>query len=165
MKISRDWATPLTIGAFVLMSVTGILMFFHMDTGLNKLAHEWLGWVMVVGVVAHAAANWLGFKRYFTSSTAGRAIIALSVLVLAGSFASLPGKPGGQPPHVMALRAVTSAPIGNVAALTGKPVAQLIDELGKAGIVVPGADATLDSVLKGNRELQAKAMRVLFRKG
>ena len=42
MKISREWATPLTIGAFGLMSVTGMLMFFHLDTGFNKLAHEWL---------------------------------------------------------------------------------------------------------------------------
>ena len=29
MKISREWATPLTIGIFALMAVTGLLMFFH----------------------------------------------------------------------------------------------------------------------------------------
>lgn len=44
MTISRNWATPLTIGSFLLMAVTGLLMFFHLDTGLNKAAHEWLGW-------------------------------------------------------------------------------------------------------------------------
>jgi hypothetical protein len=47
MKISTNWATPLTIGTFTLMAVTGMLMFFHADIGLNKTAHEWLGWVMI----------------------------------------------------------------------------------------------------------------------
>jgi len=28
MKLSRDWMTSITIGAFALMSVTGMLMFF-----------------------------------------------------------------------------------------------------------------------------------------
>ena len=164
MKISRDWATPVTIGTFALMAVTGGLMFFHLDTGLNKLAHEWLGWVMVAGVAAHAAANWPGFKRYFLSSRTGRAIIAASLVVLAGSFVSLPGGPKGQPPHVMALKAVTRAPIADVAPLSGRPAAQLIDELAKAGILLPSAEASLDSVIKGNRELEGKAMAVLLRK-
>lgn len=43
MSSLRKWATPLTIGSFLLMGVTGILMFFHLDIGLNKLAHEWAG--------------------------------------------------------------------------------------------------------------------------
>lgn len=165
MKISRDWATPVTIGTFALMAVTGGLMFFHLDTGLNKVAHEWLGWLMVAGVAMHAAANWPGFKRYFLSSATGRAIIAASLVVLAGSFVSLPGKAKGQPPHVMALKAVTRAPISTVAPLSGRTVAQLMDDLARAGIAVPSADASLDSVLKGNRELEGKAMAVLFRKG
>jgi hypothetical protein len=58
VKISREWAAPLAIGAFGLMSVTGLLMFFDLDTGFNNLAHEWLSWVMVTGVAAHAAVNW-----------------------------------------------------------------------------------------------------------
>ena len=40
MKLQRDWATPLTIGAFGLLAVTGVLMFFHPDSGLNKAVHE-----------------------------------------------------------------------------------------------------------------------------
>ena len=53
----RPWITPLVIGTFVLMAVTGSLMFFHLDSGLNKAAHEWLGWAMVIAVVLHALMN------------------------------------------------------------------------------------------------------------
>jgi hypothetical protein len=42
MKITRDWATPLTAGAFILMASTGMPMFFHLDRGIIHLAHEWL---------------------------------------------------------------------------------------------------------------------------
>ena len=34
MKLSREWATPLTIGAFALMAATGTAMFFHLNNGL-----------------------------------------------------------------------------------------------------------------------------------
>jgi Domain of unknown function (DUF4405) len=163
MKISREWATPLTIGAFGFMSVTGVLMFFHLDRGLNKLAHEWLGWIFVVGVAAHAIVNWKSFTRYFLANGIGRAIIGLSAIVLAGSFVSLPSSGGEGPPPVLAMRAVTKAPIASVAPLTGRTAEQLIDQLSKAGIALPDANASIDSVIGGKRELQSKAMMVLFR--
>ena len=161
MKL-REWATPLTIGVFALMSVTGLLMFFHLDSGLNKVAHEWLGWAMVAGVAAHAVANWQAFKRHFLSSAVGRGVIGVSLLALACSFLPLSGGKGGASPPVMALRGVTKAPIASVAALAGRPVAQIREDLAKAGIALPSAEASLDSVIAENRELQARAMTVIF---
>ena len=49
----RTWATPATIGAFVLMAGTGVLMFFGWRGGLTEEAHEWLSWLFLAGVVAH----------------------------------------------------------------------------------------------------------------
>jgi hypothetical protein len=160
VKISRDWATPLTIGAFGLMSVTGLLMFFHLDMGLNKLAHQWLGWLMIAGVAAHATANWPAFKRYFLSSRLGRAIIGLCAVALALSFVSPPGQKGA-PPQILAMKAVTQAPIAKVAPLAGRPVGELIDALAKAGIKLPSAEASIDSAAP-DRSLQAKAIAVIF---
>lgn len=163
MKLSREWATPLTIGAFGLMAITGMLMFFHLETGLNKLAHEWLGWLMVAGVAAHAGANWPGFKRHFASSAAGRAIIVASLLVTAASFIAPPGKgQGTASPPLLALGAVTSAPLSTVAVLSGKPVDQLVAQLNQAGIRVSGPDSSLDNATGGKRELVGKAMRIVF---
>jgi hypothetical protein len=163
MKNIRHWATPLTIGAFAVMAVTGILMFFHLQSGLNKTAHEWLGWVMVIGVAGHVVANWAGFKRYFLSSTMGRAILVFSVLVMAGSFVSFPGNGrDGLPPPVLAMKAVIKAPLSSVALLSAKPVEQILADLGKAGIQVAGPDASLDQVVAGDRALEARAMNVIF---
>lgn len=45
-------------------------MFFHLDSGLNKTAHEWLSWAMVIGVTLHVLLNMPAFKRYFTQTPA-----------------------------------------------------------------------------------------------
>src|SRR3990167_4662407 len=90
----RPWITPLVIGTFVLMAVTGSLMFFHLDTGLNKTAHEWLGWAMVAAVLLHLLLNMNAFKRYFTQTT-GRWVMLASAAVLALSFVPL-GDGGGK---------------------------------------------------------------------
>lgn len=163
MKISREWATPLTIGAFALMAITGVLMFFHLDGQLNKLAHEWLGWVMIIGVGLHVAVNWMAFKRYFLVSTKGRAVMAVSALVILGSFLPPPASQEvGAPPPVMALQALMKAPLAQVAPLTGRSPDVLMTELKQAGIELGSPDQTLDSVVQGDRPRTGAAMRVLF---
>jgi hypothetical protein len=163
MKVSREWATPVTIGGFALMAVTGVLMFFHQDTGLNKLAHEWLGFVFVIGVALHAVVNWGAFKRYFVSSAAGRAVIAGFAALLLASFIPLAGGKGAPPP-VLAMNAVVQAPLAAVAPLTGRPVETLVAQLRRAGFAVSGADAAIASVAPG-REAQGRAMALLFGAG
>lgn len=163
MRLSREWATPITIGVFAIMSVTGILMFFHLNTGLNKPVHQWAGLVMVAGVALHVAVNWRAFQIYFLSGVLGRAIIGLGIAVLALSFLPL-GAKGGASPGALALNAIAKAPISAVAPLTGKPAAQVLEDLAKAGITLPNAEASIDSVTGSDRALLGKAMTVLFRK-
>jgi hypothetical protein len=159
VTISREWATPVTIGAFGLMSVTGLLMFLHADRGMNKLAHEWVGLVMVVGVVAHATANWAAFKRYFLSGCLSRGVIALSALALAGSFFSLGARTASPP--TMAMRAVLNPPLAKIAPLAGQTTQQAIADLAKEGIEA-SADASIAKATAQDRELQAKAIAALF---
>lgn len=153
--ISRNWATPLTIGAFLLMAVTGILMFFHLDIGLNKEAHEWLGWAMVLGVAAHVAANWSGFARHF-QRTSTKAIVGLFALVLAGSF-FLGGEEGGSPAR-LAIQTLTQAPIDQVAALRGESSIALVTRLQAAGFTVKGPEQSLAAVAGQDREQLMKAL-------
>lgn len=162
MKISRDWATSVTIGGFGLMAVTGVLLFFHADSGLNKLAHEWLGWIFVGGVALHAVVNWGAFKRYFLSSRPGRAMIALFAVALVASFAPLGGKAGGKPP-MLAMNAVLEAPLSAVAPLTGRPVETLVAQLNGAGFAVSGPEANLASVAP-DRAAQGKVLALLFKR-
>jgi hypothetical protein len=145
------------------MAVTGGLMFFHLDTGLNKAAHEWLGWALVAGALAHAAVNWGPLKRHLSTRGIGQGIVIACVVVLALSFVRQSGPGGGDvPPPVRAMKAVAAAPLSQVAPLTGRPVAQLRAELAARGIVLAGDEASIDSATGGDRGVTAQAMSVLF---
>ena len=64
-KSLRDWSTPLIIGGFTLMGVTGVLMFFHLHTPLNKVLHEWGGLVFVMIAFAHIVSHFRSFRLHF----------------------------------------------------------------------------------------------------
>lgn len=155
----REWATPLTIGSFLLIAVTGVLMFFHLDSGLNKLAHEWLGWAMLAAVGLHIAMHFKSFKRYFTYS-ASLVIIGTFIMLLAVSFIAPPGKPG-KPPHVMAVQAMLDAPLEKVAAVAGKDTPTVLAQLRAAGFTAE-ADLSLRHASGPERAKQMQALGLIF---
>lgn len=160
MQVRRDWATPLTIGAFLLSAVTGVLLFFHLDTGLNKAAHEWLGWAMVAGVALHAAANWKAFARHLGTGW-GRALVGGFALLTALSF--LPaGGGGGESPARLTMGAVSRAPIAALAPLVGQDAEALLQRLRAAGFPAENAQQSIVSLAGGDREAQGRALAAVF---
>jgi hypothetical protein len=155
----RESATPLTIGSFLLIAITGVLMFFHLDSGLNKLAHEWLGWAMIAAVGLHAIVHVKSFQRHF-KRPAALALIGAFVVLLATSFIS-PGGKADKPPHVLAAQAVLDAPLENVAALAHKDTQTLLAELQAAGFAADSGRSLHDSI--GNdRKQQMRALGIVF---
>lgn len=134
----RPWITPVVIGAFFLSAVTGVLMFFHLDSGLNKTAHEWLSWAMVIGVSLHVLLNMPAFKRYFTQTT-GRVVIGLFAAVLALSFIPAGGEGGSEPGFAPPVRALAKAPISVLAQVAGTTTEDV-----KAGLQAQGFTVSSD---------------------
>ncbi len=131
-RIPRNLATPLTIGAFLVLAVTGVLMFFHLDSALNKTVHEWIGWVMLAGVGLHVAVNVGAFQRYLRMP-GPRGLIAGFALVLGLSFVPLAGG-GGEPPFVAPLRALAAAPLPVLAQVAGTTPQEIESRLRAAGV-------------------------------
>lgn len=113
MNIERQWVTPIAAGAFLLSAVTGVLIFFHLDSGLNKVAHEWLSWVLLGGVGLHVAANFGGLKRHLTSKR-GAGLVGLFAVLLGLSFV-VPAAPKKEPPFMASVQALSNAPISTLA--------------------------------------------------
>jgi len=159
---TRDWATPLTIGTFALMGVTGVLLFFHLDRGMQKFVHEWGGWLMVAAVVVHSVVNWASFKRYLRRPSKGPVVIGLCLLVLVGSSFLQPAAKGASPSSI-AMKAVANAPLATVAALFGKPAEQARADLAAAGIALPDTNASIHSVVGDDRERLGAALKAMAR--
>lgn len=137
MAISRNWVTPIAGGAFLLSAVTGVLIFFHLDSGLNKLAHEWLSWLLLGGVVLHVVANLAAFKRHFTSCI-GAGVMGAFAVLLAFSFVTVGAR--REPPFMASVRALSDAPLTTLAQVARKSPEQV-----KAVLAAEGLTAASDT--------------------
>jgi hypothetical protein len=147
----KTWAGPLTIGSFVVISVTGIMLFFHVNVGLAKLAHEWLGWVLVVGGVAHLFVNWQAFLAYFRKPV-GVGIIAI-MLLLGGLSMLATGGGGGGPrrgPMMDFSRVLEQSSLTLVAQVAKRDPQAAIDDLKARGIQVKNAEQTVSGIATDN---------------
>lgn len=161
MSTLRKYATPLTIGSFALMAVTGVLMFFHLDTGLNKVAHEWLGWAMVAAVALHVILNWRAFTLYFKRPLA-MGLIGVFVLALGLSFLPLADQQKGGRPEFGVAQMVVNAPVSSLAPLLGMDTDGVIAKLAAQGVSAT-PDQTL-SDLAGGETVKASALLVSLSK-
>jgi hypothetical protein len=143
MKHLRAYATPLTIGTFLIMGATGILMFFHTNTTLNKVVHEYVGLVMVAAVILHVVLNWRAFQTYFKRPVA-LTLMGASAVMLAASFVSLDEETGGTRPDIAVLQMVSSASLTDLAPLMGTDAANLIARLAEQGVTATPDQTFID---------------------
>lgn len=160
MNIKREWATPITAGAFLLTAVTGILMFFHLDSGLNKTVHEWLSWILVIGAGFHIASNYIGFKRYF-SAAKGQVFMGGFALLLALSFVPM-GDVGGEPPFVAPIKTLSAAPLTTLALVAEVTPEQIAERLTAAGFSALSNDQSVSDVVGGDLRKQMSVLKILL---
>ena len=157
MKVSRDWFTPLATGAFVLLAVTGVLLFFHLDSGLNQVAHEWLSWVLLAAVAGHVAANFAALRRHLASRR-GQAIVTVFVLLLGASFVPL-GRGDAEPPFAGVVHALARAPLPVVAQIAGVSEPVLRERLRVGGVALDEARPTIEAAVGPGLRPQLRALR------
>ena len=162
MKLQRDWITPITMGAFGLLAITGVLMFFHVDSGLNEAVHEWLSWVLLGGVALHAAVNWAGVRRHL-AGWRGRAAVGVFAAVLGLSFLPLGG--AGEPPFLPPMRALADAPLTVLAQVARVTPGQMRERLQGQGLA-PTADAdTVRSLVGDDTRAQIRVLSKVLAAG
>ncbi len=76
--MNRTIATSLTTLLFLVVGISGIMMYFHFFTRQVKDLHEILGLVFVVAVILHVFYNFKSMKTYFTK----KVFIGLAILTL-----------------------------------------------------------------------------------
>jgi hypothetical protein len=138
----RSWATPLTMGAFLLMSATGALMFFGWDRALTAEAHKWFSLFFLLGAGGHITANVLPSLNHVKSRW-GKTSIAVFTIVLAASFFSWGLITGPQLERPIK-RTLVDAPLSALAAVTDTAPDALLLNLKAHGIVATGQQSVHD---------------------
>lgn len=143
---ARSWATPLTISSFLLMSATGVLMFFELDRGLVVVAHQWFSWLFLAGAAGHITANFRPFKNHFKSAgTRTTAIIFASVVV--ASLFSWGRMTGPQMKRPIEL-ALVDAPLSSLAGVTHTEPDVLIGRFKAHGVVATEQQSIREIAIK-----------------
>lgn len=162
MKMTRDWITPVTTGAFLLTAVTGVLLFFHAATGLNKAVHEWLSWIFLAGAILHLALNFAPFKQYL-SQRKGQVLMGSFVLLLALSFIPM-GKKGHHhdSPFVPPIKALSRTPLTTLAQVAGTSPEQLRERLSSEGIAVTSDQQSISELVGDDFRAQVHILEDIF---
>ena len=164
MKITRDWITPITTGAFLLTAVTGILLFFHAATGLNKTVHEWLSWIFLLGAVLHLALNFESFKKYLTRRK-GQVLVGSFVLILALSFLPIGKGHHHHSPFEPPIKALARTPLSTLAQVAGTSPEQLRERLSNKGIAVASYQQSLSELVGDDFRTQVHILKEVLEKG
>lgn len=156
----QTWSGALTIGSFIVISVTGILMFFHINLGLVKVAHEWLSWVFVVAAICHAIVHWKLFLGYFRNRVA--LAFMVPVLVLGGLSLIPASGNGSRHPVVQVMARLEHAPLESVARLVESDLSAVIQTLKASGITVETASQTVAEIAEKNGKRPMDVLLILF---
>lgn len=155
----RSIATPLTIGSFIVSTVTGIILFFHINIGLAKPAHEWLSWFMVVGVALHLAINWRGFLNYFKKPLAIGVIALFSILTVASL---LPLTEPRVHPLVRVSNAVSEQSLSTIAEIVKITPEMLAKRLKDSGVNIVDMDKSIKEISEDNHMPSFRVLDIAF---
>lgn len=156
MTLRREWITPMTAGAFALSAVTGVLMFFHLDTGFNQLAHEWLSWSLLALALLHLTVNFSALKGHLRTRR-GQALAGAFLLVLAASFIPAGGKE--EPPFLVPVRALAQAPLSTLAQVGKLSPEALNERLAKAGLPPASMQQSVQELVGPDMRRQVRVLR------
>lgn len=154
--IKREYATSLTAVTFLVIAISGIMMYFHLLDKYVKEMHEIIGLVFVGGVALHLTANWTAMKNYFPKSVF-RIMSAVMVIVAIGFVATTKS---GKSPKAQIIDAVLKAPIEQSFPILGNDLSISTEKLAKAGIQV-SQGATIDEIAKANQKSPFEIVDVL----
>ncbi len=158
--INRAWVTPFTAGAFLLSAVTGVLIFFHIDSGANKFVHEWLSWALLAGVALHLSTNFAVFKKHLTVLRS-QIIIGVFAVILAISFISF-GKEGEKPPFFRSVQALADTSLVTLAAVAQITPEELTVRLAKVGFQLTPQHKSLKDVVGGDVRKQMHVLNSIL---
>jgi len=160
LALYRHWITPLVIGSFFLTSATGVLIFFHLDVGLNKLAHQWLSWALVIGVILHGALHLKIFKSYFSNRTS--LFLILTFLIILGTSFFIPKKQSEDPSFGPPIRALSSAPLSVLSIVANKTPHELSARLNQLGYQEFDSNTPLNALIGNDIKTQVRILKLLM---
>lgn len=135
----RDLATSITTFTFIIISITGIMMFFHIFDQYTKQMHEILGLVFVLVAAFHIVFNWKAMTNYFKKKSF--VFSALLVLAISAGFIVNADNNQGEHPSRTVMNAVFNAPLSEAISILGKDIKLSNQRLQESGFILENTNS------------------------
>jgi len=159
----KQWATPVSIGAFTISAVTGLCIFFDVEIGLVEPVHEWVSWMLVAGVSLHVVANWKQFSSYFSQKPA---LVIIGLALLVTTVALLPvfgeGEEGGEVTGKKVAFALVATPLETVSVVAGMTPEVMVRRLEQKGLKGVTPSMTIEQIASNNGREGMEVMGAVF---
>lgn len=145
---SRQLATSLTALVFVVIAITGVLLYFKLLEQYVKELHEIIGLLFVAAAAVHVYFNWKSMKNYFSK----KVFIYSSVIVVMISlgFIGAALNEGGENPKLVVINSMFKAPLEATTQVLSTNKTDAIAKLQKSGIVV-GENNSIEEIAQANK--------------
>lgn len=159
-KNTREIATSFTTLIFLVIAISGVMMFFHFNDMLVKSLHEILGLAFVVVAVLHVFVNWKSMKTYFSK----KVFISASLITLAISSVFIyQSSNNGDNPKVVMMQKVLNAPTAESFKLLNGDYENAIAKLKEKNIKVL-ENKTIRSIAKANETSPFRIVAIITEK-
>jgi hypothetical protein len=145
MKPNRNYITPFTSLIFLVVGISGLLMFFHLFDGYTEVVHEILGLFFVVCAVFHIILNWKALKIHFKKGIFIPSALAVAVV----SILFIVQQHNNPKVDTILLERIIKAPIDDVFKALQVDSFEAVKKLEANGISIEGA-ATIEEIWISN---------------
>ncbi len=146
--LPRKLITPITGALSLVIGISGVMLFFHIEEGLVKEIHEWLGMAFAATMLAHLAINWNAFTKHFKKPTAWVTtgiVTAISTIFLVTALSN----PGKSPMHKIIYSIETTAVV-DLAPVFKISESEIIQRLDQAGVEIKTGQETLQQLAENS---------------
>lgn len=150
IKFLKTHGTTLTVGLFLVSTISGVFLFFHLYSSAFHAMHEWLSMVLLIPVGFHIWRNWPGFMGYFKRKTIYIPLLLSLVASLAFAYPALTSNGGGKNPMRAAVGALQNGTVAQVAPLFKLTPEALSQQLNAKGYKITSSTQTLRDIAQSS---------------
>ena len=135
MKLSRNYITPFILLVFLVVGISGVLMFFHQLEGYTEVMHEILGLFFILFAILHIILNWKALKIHFKKGV----LLPVLTSILIISAILILSERMSPPVDLQMMGRLVKAPVGDAFKALNIPYEEAATKLKDKGILVEKA--------------------------
>lgn len=159
MKIKREIVTPYLLFIFLIVSLSGILMFFHLLDDYTAVVHEFLGITFAVFAILHIVTNWKSILNY--SNKRLLAIPSVVIFIIAITFMTI-GKLKGNLEREL-LEKLMQSPVADSFKVLNVDYQQAKSRLYQQNIIVENSQESIAEIGTKNRKSPEEIIELILK--